>query len=142
MQKRRLHKEESMRSGETELYSSDWSELGLFRKMNSMSTTFMLKTSSGSKRFYEEFTSEDQCAEILLMLSILTSCHYFDHNLSYRVTARPRTQMAQPRHPLLNDEVYVEGTGARWTWRGRTIACCALNLKAKKGISSQDDAYK
>ncbi|MED6150771.1 hypothetical protein PIB30_075738 [Stylosanthes scabra] len=43
-------------------------------------------------------------------------------------------QMARPRHPLLNDEVYVEGAGTRWTWRMRAIVCCALNLKAKKGI--------
>ncbi|MED6161043.1 hypothetical protein PIB30_056991 [Stylosanthes scabra] len=46
------------------------------------------------------------------------------------------------RHPLVNDEVYVEGASARWTWRWRAIACCVLNLKAKEGISSQDDAYK
>ncbi|MED6159172.1 hypothetical protein PIB30_039850 [Stylosanthes scabra] len=50
-------------------------KLGLFRKMNSMSTTFMMKTSSGSKRFYDEFASEDQCAENLLNLSILTFYH-------------------------------------------------------------------
>ncbi|MED6161541.1 hypothetical protein PIB30_061754 [Stylosanthes scabra] len=37
--------------------------------------------------------------------------------------------------PLLNDEVYDGG-------RGRVIACCPLHLKAKKGISSQVDAYK
>ncbi|MED6194918.1 hypothetical protein PIB30_033038 [Stylosanthes scabra] len=111
MQKRRFHEEERMRSGEMELQSSDWSKLGHVGNMNSISTTFMLKTSSGSKRFYDEFASEDQCAENLLMLSILT---FF----------------------------YVKGAGARWTWRGRTIACCPLNLKAKMGISSQVYAYK
>ncbi|MED6110318.1 hypothetical protein PIB30_041822 [Stylosanthes scabra] len=52
------------------------------------------------------------------------------------------SQVARPRHPFLNDEVYVEGAGARWTWRERAIACCPLHLKAKKGISSQVDAYK
>ncbi|MED6207073.1 hypothetical protein PIB30_032421 [Stylosanthes scabra] len=91
---------------------------GLFGKMNSMSTTFMLKTSSSSTRFYDKFASEDQCAENLLMLD----------------------RVATP--PLLNDEVLSEGADARWTWRGRAITCCPLHLKAKKGISSQVDAYK
>ncbi|MED6181863.1 hypothetical protein PIB30_023224 [Stylosanthes scabra] len=68
-------KETKMRSIENELYSSDWSKLGLFGKMNSMSTNFMLNTSFGSKRFYDKFASEDQCAENPQMLSILTSCH-------------------------------------------------------------------
>ncbi|MED6107178.1 hypothetical protein PIB30_011446 [Stylosanthes scabra] len=89
-----------MRSRETELYSSDWRKLGLFGKMNSISTTFMLKNSSSSKRFSDEFASEDECAENLLMLSILTF-----------LTARPRAPSSAAAPPLLNDEVYVGGCG-------------------------------
>ncbi|MED6208115.1 hypothetical protein PIB30_042062 [Stylosanthes scabra] len=35
--------------------------------------------------------------------------------------------MARPHHPLLNDEVYVEGMGARWTWRGLQIEFTACH---------------
>ncbi|MED6180337.1 hypothetical protein PIB30_009405 [Stylosanthes scabra] len=59
------------------------------------------ETSSGSKRFHDEFASEDQCAKNLLMLSILTF-----------LTTRPRAPSGAAAPPLLNDEVYVGGRGS------------------------------